>query len=146
MKKVYVLGLALLTWGGCQTRPLLHDVSPRVIGRVVAADTGRPLAGVQVINYAQPEDYDSASPPKGGQLLKRKPIARTASEGRFIFAREQVLTPFGGSGWFSLQLFINQAGYERFLTNYSYLNLGTNTWKGQPVLDTGDIRLQPAAR
>ena len=146
MKKVYVLGLALLTWGGCQTRPLSHDVSPRVIGRVVAADTGRPLAGVQVINYAQPEDYDSASPPKGGQLLKRKPIARTDSEGRFIFAREQVLTPFGGSGWFSLQLFINQAGYERFLTNYSYLNLGTNTWKGQPVLDTGDIRLQPAAR
>ena len=54
--------------------------------------------------------------------------------------------PLSRAGWFSVQLSFAQPGYERFLTNYSYLNLRTNTWKGEPVLDTGDILLQPAPK
>ena len=52
--------------------------------------------------------------------------------------------PFGGSGWFSVRLLFERAGYERFFTNYSALNLRTNTWQGEPALDTGDILLPPA--
>jgi len=146
MKKVFALCLAVLVLGGCKSRPLSPCVSPRVIGRVVAADTGQPLADVKIITSGQAEDYNLAAPPKGGQLLKSKPVARTDRDGRFVLESERVLAPFGGSGWFSVQLFIDQAGYERFLTNSSYLNLGTNTWKGKQVLDTGHIRLQPAAK
>lgn len=146
MKKVFALCLAVLVVGGCKSRPLSQCVSPRVIGRVVAADTGRPLADVKIITSGQTEHYNRVAPPKGGQLLKSKPTVRTDRDGRFVLESERVLTPFGESGWFSVQLFIDQTGYERFLTNYSYLNLGTNTWKGKQVLDTGDIRLQPAAK
>lgn len=117
-----------------------------MMGRVVAADTGQPLAKVKIITSDRGEDYSRTSPPKGGQILKSSPPAQTDRDGRFVLESERVLAPFGGVGWFSVQLFIDQPGYERFLTNYSYLNLHTNTWKGQPILDAGDIRLQRAAK
>jgi len=117
-----------------------------MMGRVVAADTGQPLANVKIITSDRGEDYSRTSPPKGGQILKSSAPAQTDHDGRFVLESERVLAPFGGVGWFSVQLFIEQPGYERFLTNYSYLNLHTNTWKGEPILDAGLIRLQPAAK
>ena len=59
---------------------------------------------------------------------------------------DDALTPFRGSGWFSVQLSFQHPGYDRFQTNYSYLNLRTNSWKGEPALSAGDILLQPAAK
>ena len=47
---------------------------------------------------------------------------------------------------FEGKLYREPAGYERFLTNYSYLNLGTNTLNGESVLDAGNIRLQPESK
>jgi hypothetical protein len=146
MKRVFALGLAVLALGGCKSRPLSVCVSPRMTGRVLAADTGQPLADVKIITSGRTEDYNRTAPPKGGQVLKSKPTVRTDRDGRFVLESERVLAPFSGSGWFSVQFFIDQPGYERFLTNYSYLNLRTNTWKGKPVLETGDIRLQPTAK
>jgi hypothetical protein len=146
MKRVFALGLAVLALGGCKSRPLSPYVSPRMTGRVVAADTGQPLADVKIITSGRNEEFNRTAPPKGGQVLMSKPAVRTDQDGRFVLESERVLTPFRGSGWFSVQFFIDQTGYERFLTNYSYLNLRTNTWKGKPGLDTGDIRLQPAAK
>jgi hypothetical protein len=45
-----------------------------------------------------------------------------------------------------VQLSFEHPGYERFRTNYSYLNLGTNTLNGESVLDAGSIRLQPVTK
>jgi hypothetical protein len=45
-----------------------------------------------------------------------------------------------------VQLLFEHPGYERFITNYSYINLGTNTLNGESVLDAGNIRLQPARK
>jgi hypothetical protein len=45
-----------------------------------------------------------------------------------------------------VQLSLEHPGYERFRTNYSYLNLGTNSLNGEPVLDAGSIRLQPVTK
>jgi hypothetical protein len=73
-------------------------------------------------------------------------VVLTDPEGRFVLDTERVLTPFRGNGWFAVQLCFEHAGYERFLTNYSYLNLGTNSLNGESVLDAGKILMQPAPK
>lgn len=140
-----VAALALVS-AGCQSHPLSLVTAPRVVGRVVAADTGQPLADVKVRSGEPAEDFAGAMPPKGGERMMAKTAVRTDSEGRFVLDTERVLTPFRGSGWFAVQLSFERAGYERFLTNYSYLNLGTNSWKGESVLDAGKILMQPAPK
>jgi hypothetical protein len=144
MKRVLALSLAALALAGCQSRPLSPIVSPRVTGRVLAADTKQPLADVKVINTGDTEHSDRTVPPKGGQMLMVSPPVSTDRDGRFVLEPERALTPFRGAGWFSAQLLFERSGYERFVTNYSYLNLRTNTWKGEPALDAGDILLAPA--
>jgi hypothetical protein len=146
MNRLFVLGLAALALVGCKSNPLSLTISPRITGRVLAADTGNPLADVQVRNGEQAGTRYSTSPPKGGeQLMTRAPV-ETDPDGRFVLNTQSALTPFRGSGWFSVQLSFEHAGYERFLTNYSYLSLGTNTLNGQSVLDAGEIRMQPAGK
>jgi len=142
MKRVSALCLAVLALVGCQSRPLSPFVSPRVTGRVLAADTRQPVADVKVISGGQTEDVNRTVPPRGGKLLMATPAVRTDRDGRFILDSQRVLTPFSVSGWFSVQLLFERAGYESFQTNYSYLNLSTNTWNGVPVLDAGNILLQ----
>ena len=141
-----MLCLAALVLVGCESMPFSPFVSPRVTGRVLAADTGQPLAGVLVQSGAQAGDDRVGMPPKGGELLMAKAPVRTDGEGRFTLTTERVLTPFRGLDWFSVQLLFEHAGYERFRTNYSRLNLSTNTPGGEPLLNAGDIRLQPAGR
>jgi hypothetical protein len=146
VNRLIVLGLAALAFAGCKSHPLSLTISPRVTGRVVAADTGKPLADVKIRSGEQAEALYSTSPPKGGQRLMAKAPVETDSDGRFVLDTQRALTPFRGSGWFSVQLSFEHAGYDRFLTNYSYLNLGTNTLNGESVLDAGNIRLQPSGK
>ena len=138
--------LAALAFVGCKSMPLLPFVSPRVTGRVLAADTSQPLADVTVKSGKHAGDFRSAMPPKGGELLMAKAPVRTDGDGRFTLGTERVLTPFRGTGWFPVQLLFEHAGYERFQTNYSWLNLSTNAPEGKPLLNAGDILLHPAAK
>ena len=144
MKRVLAVSLAAIALAGCESHPFSPYVSPRVTGRVVAADTGQPVGGVRITTGSQAAVRGNAVPPKGGQVMETKPPAQTDHDGRFLLESERVLTPFGRSGWFSLQLLFERTGYDRFLTNSSRISLRTNTWKGEPVLDAGDILLQPA--
>ena len=146
MNRLCVLGLAVLVLAGCKSHPLSQAISPRVMGRVVAADTSRPLADVKIRTGDDTQALYNTSPAKGGERLKARAAVQTDSDGRFVVAAQRALTPFRGSGWFSVQLSFERAGYERVLTNYSYLNLGTNTLNGESVLDAGTIRLQPARK
>jgi hypothetical protein len=145
MKRPLLFCLAALTLAGCKTNPLSVLVSPRVTGRVLAADTHQPVAGVKVITARQAA-ANATEPPKGGQLLTAQAPVQTDEQGRFTLTAERVLTPFGGAGWFSVDLLFEHPGYERYRTNYSYANLGTNTLNGERVLDAGTILLQPAAQ
>ena len=70
----------------------------------------------------------------------------TDRDGRFTLETERALTPFRGAGWFSVQLLFERSGYERFRTNYSSLNVSTNSPKGEPLLDAGDILLHPVSK
>jgi hypothetical protein len=146
MNRLFVLGLAVLALAGCKSQSLSLIISPRVTGRVLAADTGKPLADVKIRSGEQAEALYNTSPPKGGERMMARAPVQTDLDGRFVLDTQRALTPFRGSGWFSVQLSFEHAGYERFLTNYSYLNLGTNTLNGESVLDAGNIRLQPASK
>jgi hypothetical protein len=126
--------------------PFSPFISPRVTGRVLASDNGQPLAGVVITSGIHAGGFRTGMPPKGGELLMAKAPVHTGRDGRFTLETERVLTPFRGSDWFSVRLSIQHAGYERFLTNYSRLNLRTNAPEGAPLLDAGDILLRPAAK
>ena len=145
MKRILAVLLAAAALAGCKSHPLSPYVSPRVTGRVVAADTGQPLGGVRITTGRRP-DARSTEPPKGGQVMASQPPVQTDRDGRFVLESERVLTPFGVSGWFSLTLLFEHSGYERFFTNFSRINLRTNTWQGEPVLDAGNILLHPARK
>lgn len=138
--------LAALALAGCQSHPFSVAVSPRLTGRVLAADTGQPIAGVKVRSLDQADDRNGTVPPRGGELLQTKATVLTDRDGKFILETQRVLTPFSGAGWFSVRLSFEHAGYERFLTNYSYLNLSTNSSNGASGLDAGNILLRPAAK
>ena len=146
MQRLLALCLAALALAGCESMPFSPFVSPRVTGRVLAADTHRPLPEVTIRSGARAGNSRTGMPPKGGELLMAKAPVRTDREGRFTLETERVLTPFRGSGWFSVQLSFHHAGYERFLTNYSRLNLSTNAPRGDQLLDAGDILLQPTPK
>ena len=146
MKSPLLLGLAALALVGCKSISLAPFVSPRVSGRVLAADTRQPLADVKVKSGAQATGYRAGMPPKGGELLMAKAPVRTDRDGRFALETERVLTPFRRSGWFSVQLLFECPGYERFRTNYSTLNLSTNSPNGEPLVNAGDILLLPISR
>ena len=141
MKRLFAPCLAALAFVGCNSIPFSPFISPRVTGRVLGADTSQPLAGVTVESGAQARAYRGGMPPKGGELLMAKAPVRTDRDGRFTLETERVLTPFRGAGWFSVQLLFERSGYERFRTNYSTLNVRTNSANGEPLLDAGDILL-----
>ena len=146
MNRLLVLCFATLALAGCESHPFSVQVSPRLTGRVLAADTGQPIADVKIRNIDQPSDQSSTMPSKGGKLIQAAPDIRTDRDGRFVLETQRVLAPFSGAGWFSVQLSFEHAGYERYLTNFSYLNLGTNSVNGEPGLSAGNILMQPVAK
>jgi len=146
MKRYVAFYLAALAVAGCKSMPLSPFISPRVSGRVLAADTRQPLAAVTVKSGAQATGYRPGMPPKGGELLMAKAPLQTDRDGRFTLETGRVLTPFRRAGWFSIQLLFECPGYERFRTNYSSLNLSTNSPNGEPLVDAGDILLQPVSK
>jgi hypothetical protein len=143
---VFLLCLAAFALAGCRSMPFSPFISPHVLGRVLATDTRQPLAGVTVKSGAQASAYRAGMPAKGGELLMAKAPARTDRDGRFTLETERVLTPFRRAGWFSVQLLFEYPGYERLRTNYSTLNVHTNSPNGEPLLDAGDILLHPLSK
>ena len=68
---------------------------------------------------------------------------QTDGSGKFSFEAVRALTPFRGAHWFSVQLYFECPGYQRLRATYSSPNVSTNSPKGEPLLDAGDIVLQP---
>ena len=77
----------------------------------------------------------------------RKPDIQTDGNGCFSMASERVLTLFRFGGWDSVRLFVQRPGYVTLQTNYAgeFLQV-TNTLSDEPLVETGDILLQPARK
>jgi len=148
MKRVLALCLAALAVAGCKSRQISPYVSPRVTGRVLAADTRQPLADVRVMRQESTDREDgTVQSLKGGLALMNAPlVVRTDQNGRFVLDAERVLAPLWGASWFSVDLVCQCPGYQRFQTNCSLLGLSTNSVEGQHSFGAGDIFLQPARK
>ena len=143
VNRLLAVCLAALALAGCKRVSLSPFVAPRVTGRVLSADTGAPLTGVKVTSISQAAESSHTMPPRGGELLMADYPAETDEDGRFALEAVRALTPFRGTHWFSVQLCFERAGYQRLRASYSSPNVGTNSPKGEPLLDAGDILLQP---
>lgn len=129
---------------GCKSRPLGPYVSPRVTGRVLAGDSGLPLAGVKVTRGKANSYLTTGTALKGGELLMLKVPVQSGRDGRFVLTSERVLSVVRGAGWNYVALSFERSGYQSFRTNCS-ISLASTPTNGQPVLDVGTIRLQPLA-
>lgn len=137
--------VVLLLAVGCKSRPLGPYTTPRITGQVLAADTHRPLPQVKVTRGSAHARRRTASPLKGGEVLMRKAPVQTDQEGRFALASERVLSVFRGATWDTVPLSFDLSGFLHFETNVP-VSSATTSASGKPVLDLGDILLQPAPK
>jgi hypothetical protein len=138
--------LAAIALVGCKSVLVSTYISPRVTGRVLAADSRQPLDGVKVkrVNpYANPDSGDLA---RGGQRMETMAGARTDPEGRFVLDAERDLTLLKQQVWYSVIVSFQRDGYVTLRTNFTAANTATNAPDGAPVVNAGEILLHPLPR
>jgi hypothetical protein len=146
LSKAIISSLLLVALCGCQSGDYNHYTAPEVTGRVLAADTHQPIANARVIRTAGNNNVDPIGPPKGATLMIQPVPVMTDADGRFLLESKSVFALFRNAGWWTAPVTYQHAGYETFSTNYTASNVVTNTPAGAPVVDAGDILLQPVPR
>ncbi len=137
-----LLPLLAVALAGCKT----PYVAPCLTGRVLDAKTHQPLANVKVRRVEAGQSAEAPGEIHGAEALLKAPIVWTGQDGRFMVDGERALTLFGGSGWYAVTISFERAGYQVFLTNYTLLNVTTNSPNGAPRIETGDILLRSFSR
>ena len=129
---------------GCKSVLVSAYISPRVTGRVLAADTRQPLAGVKIqrVKPSAGQDYDAT--PRGGQRMGAMTGIRTDQQGRFVLEAERDLTLIQQQFWYSVTVSFQREGYLTLQTNFTATS-ATNTPDGTPVVNAGDILLHPVS-
>jgi len=131
----------LLATSGCKSGSFSSCVSPCVTGRIVAADTGQPLAGAKIRRVKPSQNTDETA--KGAQLMEQSPVAVSDDQGKFVLDAEMALTPFMRRDWFSVTISFEHSGYLRQQTNFTTMSVNGRTSEGAPQVNTGDVRLRP---
>jgi hypothetical protein len=139
-----ILLLGLLLAAGCNSFGPSECITPQVTGRVLAADTRQPLAGVQVSRVVPGQN--PGTPAKGAQLLQSGRPETTAEDGCFILPGEAYVTLFRHSSWWSLRLAFQAPGYAPFQTNYSAASFTNQTAAGAPMINLGNVLLKPGLK
>jgi hypothetical protein len=149
LNKGIALVLLAVVLAGCQAGKFTYYISPRVTGRVLAADTQQPLANANVRRVV-PGPYAGAdTQPKGGQLQMQPAGVRTEADGRFVLDAERDLTMlhlFRRGSWYSVTVSFNCSGYGSLQTNYSGASFTEHSAADVPLVNAGDILLQPKSR
>jgi hypothetical protein len=138
--------LSAVALAGCKSVSVSNYISPRVTGRVIAADTGQPIPNVKVkrVNPAADQDFDD--PAKGGQKMQSAGGVRTDQQGKFMLDAERDLTLFQQQVWFSVMVSFQRDGYLTLRTNFTAASATTNASDGAPVINAGDILLHSVSR
>lgn len=143
MNQRIALLLFTMALAGCQSGKLSYYVSPRVTGRVLAADTRQPLSDATVRRVSSHPTDGGDTAPKGGQLLMRPPGVRTDADGRFILEGERIVALFHRGGWHSVTVSFERSGCESFQTNFTSASFTERSSDGVPLVNAGDILLNP---
>ena len=130
---------------GCQSYSASSYISPRVTGRVLAADTRQPLAKVQVKRVNPMAGPSESFPARGGQSIEANSGAWTDAQGKFVLDAERDLTFLRQQVWYSVTVSFQREGYQTLRTNFTVSNVASNAPNGMPVVNAGDILLQPAS-
>jgi hypothetical protein len=138
--------LAAIALTGCRSVSVSTYISPRVTGRVLAADSRQPIANVKVKRVNPRADQNHDDPAKGGQKLESAGGVRTDQQGRFMLDAERDLTLLQQQVWFSVTVSFQRDGYQTLRTNFTAVHATTNAPDGAPVVNAGDILLRPASR
>jgi hypothetical protein len=131
----------LLLVAGCNTFGPSECVTPPVTGRVLAADTREPLAGVRVSRVVPGEN--PGTPARGAQLQQQGRPETTAEDGCFIMPGQSYVTLFRHSRWWSVRLAFQAPGYVPFQTNYSASSFTNQAGDGNPIINLGNVPLKP---
>lgn len=126
---------------GCKSSSWGPYTSPRVTGRVVEAGTDAPLSGVTVRRGPFLKNPGQA---RGGERMVEPYPTRTGAMGEFEFPSERALTILRPSGWNTVRLRFECAGYELSQTNLVDAAV-TNTPAGEPWIQVGDVKLSRKA-
>ena len=142
--------LALLLFAaaltGCKSDQFTYYISPRVTGRVLAANTHQPLADVKVRRVVPPPNTDTDGTRRGSQFMEQTTAARTDADGKFVLDSEKDLALFRHTGWYSVTVSFERTGYTLFETNYTVANVSGYSSQGAPLVNTGDILLKPKSQ
>jgi len=135
------LGLAAaLSIPGCKSHSPSHYVSPRVEGRVLAAETHQPIAGVRVRRVTPDYQAGTLEPVKGGESLQREAPAVSAADGSFNLDSQKSVALFRDLAWFTVEVSFNHRDYVPFVTNYTP-RMAVTLPSGEPVIHAGDVLL-----
>jgi hypothetical protein len=130
---------------GCRSGEFSCYVSPRVTGRVLAADTHQPLAEVQIRRVMPYQRGNGDEPEKGGQIMENSWSLATRPDGTFVVDSERDIGLIHRD-WYSLTLSFAHEGYQLLQTNYTVANVSGQTPAGAPLVEAGDILLQPVTK
>lgn len=141
-----VLLVSLLAWCGCQSVGFSDYVTPTISGRVLAADTQKPLAGVTVWQLLPGQSAFAGSSAKGAELMQQPRPEITGADGSFVLTGREYFSFLNRSGRWSGRLAFSVTGYATFQTNYTSADIVSNSLPGKPLVPAGDILLKPLTR
>jgi hypothetical protein len=143
--------LLAASWAGCSTLRGPHQTydSPRVIGRVLDAQTLQPVARALVRRGHPGESATQRrlSDRKGAEELLEPTGAETDADGWFRLTSQKsfyVLTVRGRT--LSARLVVEHPDYRTLATNVTGGVTGEATPAREPVADAGNLFLQPKTR
>ena len=128
---------------GCNSFSPGSTATPSVIGRVLAADTHEPLAGVRVSRVVPGQD--TGETPKGAQLLAQGQPAVTDANGNFTVSGREFVTFFRRASSSTERLAFQAPGYALLQTNFPTARFTNQADVAAPVIDVGDVWLKPKA-
>jgi hypothetical protein len=127
----------------CKTSPS-QIVSPRVVGRVVDAQTRQPIKDVTVRRGNGSQARKTSEVRHGGEMMQAPDEVNTRADGTFALASVKDLG-FGSVGWYIVTVTFEHPRYQSFTASYTQTNAVVSAG-GETEVKTGDVTLMPVSK